>query len=104
MAPRLSQFLNRTILVSIPSLFVDGKCRPYKLAGIELYGLWLEGGDLASRLLPDQIQTTAVTAVTAFVPFSQIASVVVAIANPASPSSSTTTKDQNGSPGNLDPG
>jgi hypothetical protein len=92
MISKLGTQLGKTVLVSIPSLFSDGKCRPYRLAGVEPYGLWLEGGELATRLLPDHIAFTGSTAAIAFIPFSQIGSVVIAPAialsstNLASPS------------------
>jgi hypothetical protein len=40
--PKLSQYINRTVLISIPSLFADGHARPFKLLGVELHGLWLQ--------------------------------------------------------------
>jgi hypothetical protein len=80
MISKLGTLLGKTILVSIPSLFSDGKCRPYRLVGVEPYGLWLEGDELATRLLPDHIAFTESTAAIAFIPFSQIGSVVIASA------------------------
>ena len=77
MAANLSKFANKTILVSIPSLSGDVKCRPYKLRGVELIGLWLESDDLASGFLGQELKTNAATAWAFFVPFSQIACVAV---------------------------
>jgi hypothetical protein len=79
MSPKLAGLIGRTILVSIPVLFEDGKARPYRLAGIELHGLWLESSELADRLLQTKTRTSSVLA--AFVPFAQIASVLVATAS-----------------------
>jgi hypothetical protein len=94
MPPQLGQFLNKTILVSIPDIFKDDKSRPYTLVGIELSGLWLEGGDLATRLLPEGHKHHEQFVLTAFVPFSQIAAVFAAIARPASPPGSPLSEDQ----------
>lgn len=84
---QLGRLLNKQILVSIPALFEDGRCRPYMLVGVEMYGLWLEGDDLATRLLPEPNAGLTSGTWTAFVPFSQIASVFVATALAAAPSS-----------------
>jgi hypothetical protein len=51
MAPNLAQYLNKTILVSIPALFEDAACRPCKLIAAELNGLWLQSEELNGRLL-----------------------------------------------------
>ncbi len=45
MTPNVSQYINKTVLVSIPTRFLDGKSRPLKLIGVDVPGLWL----LASR-------------------------------------------------------
>jgi hypothetical protein len=66
----VSRLVNKTIYVSIPALFQDGRCRPYTLRGAELNGLWLQA-DLAA-LAP-----------IVFVPFAQIAGVLVASGMPA---------------------
>lgn len=79
MQPNLSRYLNRTLLVSIPTLFEDGYCRPYTLLGVELNGLWLKSDDLTNRLLPDESRDSVdVEIAAAFVPFAQIAGVLVA--------------------------
>jgi hypothetical protein len=77
MTPKIGQLLNRTVLVSIPALFSDGACRPYKLLGFELHGLWLQSEDLNRRLLTDETHDFAATAPIVFVPFAQIAGVMV---------------------------
>jgi hypothetical protein len=94
MPPQLGQFLNKTILVSIPDIFKDDRSRPYTLVGIELSGLWLQGGDLATRLLPEGHKHHEQFVLTAFVPFSQIAAVFVATARPASTPGSPPSEDQ----------
>ena len=43
MASNLGRLMNKTIFVSINGLYDDAICRPYKLVGIELVGLWLQG-------------------------------------------------------------
>src|ERR1700740_2605065 len=80
----LSSYLNRTILVSIPALFDDGVCRPYKLLGADFQGLWLQSEELIDRLLPDEASHLRNFAPAAFVPFAQIAGVLVGTAPPAS--------------------
>jgi hypothetical protein len=77
MTPKVSQYLNKTILVSIPTLFHDGKCRPLKLIGVEVPGLWLQADELSVRLLPDQLQTYVSAAPIVFVPFAHIAGVLI---------------------------
>jgi hypothetical protein len=81
MAPNLSKHVNETILVCIPALSKDGKCRPYKLTGIELVGLWLAGPDLASAFLAPEHRPQTPSTQAFFIPFSQIAC-VAAIAAP----------------------
>ena len=80
MTPKVSQYINRTILVSIPALFDDGQCRAYTLQGVELHGLWLQSEELTERLLPEDKQeyTSASVSLAVFVPFAQIAGVLVA--------------------------
>jgi hypothetical protein len=83
MTPKVSHYLNRTVMVSVPALFDDGACRPFTLLGTELNGLWLQSEELTRRLLPEDKRGLAATTSTAvFVPFAQIAGVLVA-AGPA---------------------
>ena len=83
MTPKISQFLGRTVLVSIPALFGDGACRPYTLVGFELQGLWLQSDDLNGRLLTDEMHDFAEQAApVVFIPFAQIAGVMVPTAPP----------------------
>jgi len=82
MTPKVSQYINKTILVSIPSLFHDGKCRPFKLVGVEMPGLWLQADELASRLLPEAAQNYVDAAPVIFVPLAQIAGVLIPTQQP----------------------
>ena len=82
MTPDVARYLNRTIFVSIPTLFEDGACRPFKLLGAELNGLWLQSDELARRLLPNDKQDFASLAPAVFVPFAQIAGVLVVTGMP----------------------
>lgn len=86
MTPKVGRFLGQTILVSIPALFGDAVCRPYRLLGLELVGLWLQSEDLSARLLPEEARDLAATAPMVFVPFAQIAGVLVPTAPAAPPS------------------
>jgi hypothetical protein len=85
MNPNITRYLNKTVFVSIPALFGDGVCRPYKLLGAELNGLWLQSEELTRRLLPDDARDLAALAPAVFVPLAQIAGVLVATAAPAPP-------------------
>ena len=85
MTPKIGHFLGRTVLVSIPALFGDGVCRPYKLLGLELHGLWLQSDELNQRLLTDKTRDFAEAAPAVFVPFAQIAGVLVPTALNAAP-------------------
>jgi hypothetical protein len=77
MAPNLSKQINKTILACIPAISEDGKCRPYKLTGVELVGLWLENGDLATTFLTHEHRSQTPLTKEFFIPFSQIACVAV---------------------------
>lgn len=77
MTPNLGRYVNKTILVSIPPLSGDVKCRPYKLTGVELIGLWLEGADLADGFLGHGHKSRTPTTWAFFIPYSQIACVAV---------------------------
>lgn len=84
MTLEVSQYLNKTILISIPAVFDDAACRACKLVGVELQGLWLQSDELTQRLLADDQQGFASAAPVVFVPFAQIAGVLVPTAVPAS--------------------
>jgi len=84
MAPNLSKHINETILVCIPALSDDGKCRPYKLTGIELVGLWLASPDLVKTFLTQEHRSQTPLTQEVFIPFSQIACVAVVAAPPPS--------------------
>lgn len=78
------QHLNRTVLVSIPLLFGDGKCQAYMLRGVDEHGLWLESAALSTRLLHNaDRQTYALNGQAAFVPFEHIAGVFVPAETPS---------------------
>src|SRR5215469_1481500 len=94
MAPSLGKYLNKTILVCIPVLSADEKCRPYKLTGIELFGLWLEGADLTSRFLADEYKPSTQVTWDVFIPFSHIACIAIATASAATPPDQPASADQ----------
>jgi hypothetical protein len=75
MPPRLSQHFNKPILVSLPALFEDARCRPYKLVGAELQGLWLQSDELTRRLLPEKHGDVPKGSLV-FVPFAQVGAVL----------------------------
>jgi hypothetical protein len=85
MTPRISEYLNKTILVSIPALFEDGSCRAYKLLGAEVHGLWLQSEELAQRLASDNTKGYESLDPAVFVPFAQIAGVMIATRLPEFP-------------------
>ena len=82
MTPRLTQYLNKTILVSIPSLFEDGACRAYRLLGVEVQGLWLHSEEMIQRLGSADTKDYESLAPVVFVPFGQIAGVMLATRSP----------------------
>lgn len=93
MTPKLTQYLNRQILVSIPALFEDGRCRPFRLVGAEFNGLWLQSDELTRRLYPEK-QGEAPVSLPAFVPFAQISAVLITPpALGAAPSTAPENKD-----------
>ena len=94
MTPKLGHLLNKTILVSIPALFEDGACRPYKLLGVELHGLWLQSDDLSRRLLTDDQQAFVATSPVVFVPFAQIAGALIPTTLPAAIASGNAQRPQ----------
>jgi hypothetical protein len=73
----LSDYIDRDILVSVPSLFGDVRCRIVVLIGVEVHGLWLQSDELTGRLLPGEMERFASMAPIIFVPFSQIGGVVI---------------------------
>ena len=85
MTPNLNQYVNKSILVSIPALFDDGACRPYTLLGADVTGLWLYSEELTRRLLAEDERGYSSAGPVVFVPFAQIAAVLVATTVPASP-------------------
>ncbi len=88
----LTSYLNQTVSICIPA--IDEQARPYKLLGIELYGLWLQGDDPTGGLLAADASGDSPTpmTLTAFVPFAQIGCVVVGTA-PAPDSASASPGD-----------
>jgi hypothetical protein len=93
--PNIRQYFNKTILVSIPHLFPDERCRALTLLGAEATGLWLQSDELAKKLLPEDRQIYASAGPVVFVPFAQIAGVLVVTSVPTTqplpPADSTTT-------------
>jgi hypothetical protein len=83
-APRIGQFVNRMVLVSIPALYGDGVCRPYTLVGYEAQGLWLRAEELTRRLVADDTPDVSDTVPVVFVPFAQIAAVMIPLPPPGS--------------------
>jgi len=90
MTPNLTRLLNKTVFVSIPALFDDKTCRPYKLLGIELTGLWLQSEELTDRLVADDSAFLKDLAPMVFVPFSHIAGVLAPTGMPAAPATPKT--------------
>lgn len=87
MVPDLARYLDKTVHVSIPVLFEDGVCRPFRLVGADSHGLWLESPELTRRLLPREGHDLAAMTPVAFVPYAQIAGVLIATRMPpAAPS------------------
>jgi hypothetical protein len=78
MKPNLARFLNKTIYVSIPTLFEDGVGRPFRLVDAEFNGLWLQSDELTRLLAPDDGSQLASMCPVVFVPFAQIAGVLIA--------------------------
>jgi hypothetical protein len=76
MPPRLKQYLNRSIRVSIPALFENGKCRVFSVRLIETDGLWLSSDELTAQLLPEPDRKTVGLAQPVFVPTAKIAAII----------------------------
>jgi hypothetical protein len=83
--PSLGQYLQKTVLVSIPSIYSDGKARPYRLVAVEIQGLWLEDKELVERVLPKEAHAPEGVGLVAFVPYSQINCVIAPVALPEQP-------------------
>ena len=97
MIPNLTRYMNKTIFVSIPVLFDDVVCRPARLLGAELNGLWLQSGELTERLAPDQ-GLYATPAAVVFIPFAQMAGVLLHMSAPVQVTESQAPPDQPGVP------
>lgn len=82
MTPNLIRYLNKTLFISIPSLFEDGVARPFTLLGADLNGLWLQSAELIDRLLRDEDRELAQLNPAVFVPFAQIAGVLIPTIEP----------------------
>lgn len=95
MTLNIRQYLNKTILVSIPRVFHDERCRALTLLGAEATGLWLQSSELVDKLLPEDRRIYASAGPVVFVPFAQIAGVLVLTSTPSSqpvpPANATTT-------------
>jgi hypothetical protein len=89
MTPKLNQYLNRTIMVSIPALFKHGKCQPCTLHSVEADGLWLVSADLVDKLLAGQEDAGAATQ-PVYVSNAHIAALILPAQSPAA------------TPGNVD--
>jgi hypothetical protein len=83
MIPNLARYMNRTIFVSIPVLFEDTACRPVRLLGAELNGLWLQSDELTERLAPAQPFYATTPSAVVFIPFAQMAGVLIHLSAPA---------------------
>lgn len=94
MTQNLNKYVNKTIMVSIPALSGDIRCRPYTLTGIELVGLWLQSEQLASGFLTQEQKAQTQTTWAFFVPYSQIACVAVSAAIPQTAARGATPADQ----------
>jgi hypothetical protein len=77
MIPKLVDYLNQTVLVSIPVLHSDGKCRSFTLLGVEMQGLWLQDENLVDHLVSVATDTSIDTTAPVFVPFSHIAFILL---------------------------
>jgi len=78
--PPLQTYLNKSVLVGLPVLFGDVRCRPCRLVDIASNGLWLEIEGVAERLIPHEALSFASGTLTMFVPFAQISCVIGAVA------------------------
>jgi hypothetical protein len=93
MSPKLKQYLNRTIPVSIPALFEDsipalfedGKCRAFTLRGADSDGVWLASSALVDRLLLERETSIVASEPPVFLPYAQIAGIILAAPTPDAP-------------------
>jgi hypothetical protein len=78
----LNQYLNRTILVSIPALLGNLEARQCQLVGVEASGVWLVSGEIGARVLPKRVPDQSTAAPMIFVPFAQIGAIVPIVPAP----------------------
>jgi len=93
---RITLYLNRTVLVSIPTLFEDGECRAYELLGVEVQGLWLRSVELTRRLASDATAACESLDPAVFVPFAQIAGVMIPTRQPEFPEGASAPRSRSG--------
>jgi len=77
MVPKLVDYLNQAVLISIPVLRSDAKCRPYVLLGVEMQGLWLQDKELVTELASREKEVSVDPSAPVFVPFSSVGFVVL---------------------------
>jgi hypothetical protein len=82
MPPYVAHYLNKDVLVSIPSLFGDIKARSCRVVAAEAFGVWLKSSDLSARLLPAPPDPGAVPP-GIFVPFAEIGAIVPIVPAPS---------------------
>jgi len=92
MTESISKLAGKTLLVSIPTLFGDVKCRPCTLVGAEIHGMWLRSEELTGRLLPSDNPFAAAEPI-AFVPFAHVAAVLIATVPPGQVADTTAKAD-----------
>jgi hypothetical protein len=73
----LSSYVNKTIHVCIPRMGEEKETQPFKLVGVEEFGLWLEGEDLSDKLHSRKEKSSPQIAKAIFFPYSEIAYVLV---------------------------
>jgi hypothetical protein len=87
MVSRLGHSINKTVLVSIPPIFLDARPRDCRVIGLEPTGLWLESAELWRTAFPDEERPSGAV----FVPFTHIAFLVEARPPTTRPSPSART-------------
>jgi hypothetical protein len=77
-AIQLFSLMNKTVLVSIPTLFGDAEARACWIVAAEAFGVWLISEALAARVLPpaERERDKSAAAQPIFVPFAQIGAIV----------------------------